>query len=56
MTTSEPGFFVNHFVKDMGITLRETAVMRFPVPGLALTTSCTFRSKHRVSAGKVPNR
>ena len=33
----EPGFFVDHFVKDMGIALREAAAMRLPVPGLALT-------------------
>ena len=32
----EPGFFVDHFVKDMGIALREAAAMKLPVPGLAL--------------------
>ena len=32
----EPGFFVDHFVKDMGIALREAASMKLPVPGLAL--------------------
>lgn len=32
----EPGFFVDHFVKDMGIALREAAEMRLPVPGLAM--------------------
>ena len=32
----EPGFYVDHFVKDMGIALREAAAMRLPVPGLAL--------------------
>ncbi len=32
----EPGFFVDHFVKDMGIALREAATMKLPVPGLAL--------------------
>ncbi len=32
----EPGFFVDHFVKDMGIALREAAAMRLPVPGLAM--------------------
>ena len=37
MTTSEPGFFVDHFVKDMGIRLREAAAMHLSVPGLALT-------------------
>lgn len=32
----EPGFFVDHFVKDMGIALQEAAAMRLPAPGLAL--------------------
>jgi 3-hydroxyisobutyrate dehydrogenase len=32
----EPGFFVDHFVKDMGIALREAASMKLPVPGLAM--------------------
>ncbi len=32
----EPGFFVDHFVKDMGIALSEAASMKLPAPGLAL--------------------
>ena len=32
----EPGFFVDHFVKDMGIALREAEAMQLPVPGLAM--------------------
>ena len=32
----EPGFFVDHFVKDMGIALREAAAMKLPAPGLAM--------------------
>jgi 3-hydroxyisobutyrate dehydrogenase len=32
----EPGFFVQHFVKDMGIALRESERMKLAVPGLAL--------------------
>ncbi|MCP3976924.1 MAG: NAD(P)-dependent oxidoreductase [bacterium] len=32
----EPGFFVDHFVKDMGIALDESKAMRLSVPGLAL--------------------
>ena len=32
----EPGFFVDHFVKDMGIAMQEAAAMRLPVPGLAM--------------------
>lgn len=31
-----PGFFVDHFVKDMGIARQEAAEMNLPVPGLAL--------------------
>lgn len=32
----EPGFYIKHFVKDMGIALREAAAMRLELPGLAL--------------------
>lgn len=32
----EPGFSVNHFVKDLGIVLAEAARMRLALPGLAL--------------------
>ena len=32
----EPGFFVDHFVKDMGIALAEAEAMQLSVPGLAL--------------------
>jgi 3-hydroxyisobutyrate dehydrogenase len=32
----EPGFFVDHFVKDMGIALDEARAMQLAVPGLAL--------------------
>jgi 3-hydroxyisobutyrate dehydrogenase len=31
-----PGFFVDHFVKDMGIALAEASRMRLSLPGLAL--------------------
>jgi 3-hydroxyisobutyrate dehydrogenase len=31
-----PGFFVDHFVKDMGIALSEAGAMKLSVPGLAL--------------------
>ncbi len=31
-----PGFFVDHFIKDMGIALREARRMKLAVPGLAL--------------------
>lgn len=32
----DPGFFVEHFIKDMGIALDEAARMQLPMPGLAL--------------------
>ncbi|MBD3185566.1 NAD-binding protein [Candidatus Bathyarchaeota archaeon] len=32
----DPGFFVKHFVKDMGIALKEAFRMRLSLPGLAL--------------------
>ncbi len=32
----DPGFFVDHFVKDMGIALDEAKRMNLPLPGLAL--------------------
>ncbi len=31
-----PGFFVDHFIKDMGIALKEAERMDLPLPGLAL--------------------
>ena len=32
----DPGFFVEHFVKDMGIALREAERMNLSLPGLAM--------------------
>src|SRR5262249_48320242 len=32
----EPGFFVEHFIKDMGIALDESRKMGLAMPGLAL--------------------
>jgi 3-hydroxyisobutyrate dehydrogenase len=32
----EPGFFVEHFIKDMGIALKEAERMHLSLPGLAL--------------------
>lgn len=32
----DPGFFVEHFIKDMGIALKEAAAMNLALPGLAL--------------------
>ena len=33
-----PGFFIEHFVKDMGIALREAERMKLDLPGLALAS------------------
>ncbi len=32
----DPGFFVEHFIKDMGIVLAEAKKMNLALPGLAL--------------------
>src|SRR5262249_24594944 len=32
----EPGFYVEHFIKDMGIALAEAKQMKIALPGLAL--------------------
>ena len=32
----EPGFYVEHFIKDMGIALAEAEKMNLCLPGLAL--------------------
>ncbi len=32
----EPGFFIKHFVKDMGIALKEAKLLKVSLPGLAL--------------------
>ena len=41
----EPGFFVDHFVKDMGIALEEAARMQLPLPGLTLVHSIYTRAQ-----------
>ena len=42
----EPGFFVDHFIKDMGIALEEAGRMNISLPGLALV----HQLYHSVSA------
>lgn len=32
----DPGFFIKHFIKDMGIALKEAKAMKLALPGLAL--------------------
>lgn len=35
----EPGFYVKHFIKDMGIALEEAELMGEEMPGLSLAKS-----------------
>jgi 3-hydroxyisobutyrate dehydrogenase len=32
----DPGFFIEHFIKDMGIALEEAKRMKLSLPGLAM--------------------
>jgi 3-hydroxyisobutyrate dehydrogenase len=64
----DPGFFVEHFIKDMGIALEEAERMRLSLPGLALVkqlyvataaqgharsgTHALFLALRQLSAGK----
>ena len=41
----EPGFFVDHFIKDMGIALEEAGRMEISLPGLALVQSVVYSVK-----------
>jgi 3-hydroxyisobutyrate dehydrogenase len=41
----EPGFFVDHFVKDMGIALEEAARMKLVLPGLTLVHALYIRAQ-----------
>ena len=47
----EPGFFVDHFVKDMGIALGESERMGIELPGLSLVKSLYERAS-RLGHGK----
>lgn len=47
----EPGFFVDHFVKDMGIALGESKRMGIELPGLSLVKSLYERAS-RLGHGK----
>jgi 3-hydroxyisobutyrate dehydrogenase-like beta-hydroxyacid dehydrogenase len=48
----DPGFFVEHFVKDMGIVLEESERMNLTLPGLALPQALSIRC----STGTWPQR
>ena len=47
----DPGFFVDHFVKDMGITLEEAKRMGLVLPGLSLVHQL-YRSVQAKGHGK----
>jgi len=47
----EPGFFVDHFVKDMGIALEEAQRMQISLPGLALVHQL-YVSAQALGAGR----
>jgi 3-hydroxyisobutyrate dehydrogenase len=47
----DPGFLVDHFVKDMGIALEEAARMELPLPGLALVHQL-YRSVQALGLGR----
>ncbi|MCG8533144.1 MAG: NAD(P)-dependent oxidoreductase [Desulfovibrionales bacterium] len=40
-----PGFFIKHFVKDMGIALEEAAAMNLSLPGLAMANQFYVAAK-----------
>ena len=41
----DPGFFVEHFIKDMGIALEESAAIGLSLPGLALVRQLYIAAK-----------
>lgn len=47
----EPGFFVDHFIKDMGIALEEAGRMSISLPGLALVHQL-YQSVRALGYGK----
>ena len=48
----EPGFLVDHFVKDMGITLDEARRMGLSLPGLALVEQMYVAAQAQGLGGK----
>ncbi len=49
----EPGFFVEHFIKDMGIALDEAKRMNLSLPGLALANQLYLAVRRRATAKKA---
>jgi 3-hydroxyisobutyrate dehydrogenase len=41
----EPGFFIDHFVKDMGIALEECRRMKLKLPGLTMVHAIYQRAQ-----------
>ncbi len=48
----EPGFYVEHFVKDMEIALAESAVMGIDLPGLKLVHSLYIELRDELGMGR----
>ena len=51
-----PGFFVDHFVKDMTIALEEAARLGSPCPGSLAPRASTSGCRRRVTAATAPRR
>jgi 3-hydroxyisobutyrate dehydrogenase len=47
----DPGFFVEHFLKDMGIALKEADRMNLSLPGLSLANQLYVAAKVRIRCG-----
>src|SRR6516164_8663575 len=52
----EPGFFVEHFIKDMGIALEEAKRMGLALPGLALANQLYVAVKAQAGAARARTR
>jgi 3-hydroxyisobutyrate dehydrogenase len=48
----EPGFYVEHFIKDMGIALTESQNMNIELPGLKLVHSLYQKLQNEMNMGK----
>jgi 3-hydroxyisobutyrate dehydrogenase len=47
----DPGFFVEHFIKDMGIALEEATRMGLALPGLTLVHQL-YQTVHTLGHGR----
>ncbi|KDO23756.1 hypothetical protein SPRG_10533 [Saprolegnia parasitica CBS 223.65] len=48
-----PGFMVEHFIKDMGIALKESQTMGLALPGLALANQLYLAVQAQANGGKL---